>query len=322
MGLVNFDVPFLGLHPYVIPCGIRSLFRRKNNTIENIPKAGQGLQEMDVAYLPIVTNPNFDPAFSNDVRLIERGSLHGVMHFLRKNMRHLPISIFDSIMSYYNFPGYLNRLPHLRGQYKDLMQLEAGECAANRVRFVNYYTESTGHAKTKETTDTPHENVYQIDNRSTLYAGSSLDSRNDLDELRQQVSQSPSSSLTTTPIEWQLSGFSPATSFDSSTKHNISELFSNNYLPPSSNHKSKSQTNFDEKRTRTFVLKPSHHWKNGDDSLWIPVRMKDMDEVEAHQSMFLPQTEIYDQLVGDTVTKIEQWVQDEMSEHKIQQETQ
>ena len=41
--------------------------------------------------------------------------------------------------------------------------------------------------------------------------------------------------------------------------------------------------------------------------------MKDIDEVEAHQSMFIPSCSHYDHLVGDTVTLIESWVQDEMS---------
>ena len=77
----------------MIPSGIRSLFRRKDDTNQSIR---EGLKETDVAYLHIVTNPNFDPGFDNDVRLLERGRLNGMMHFLYKTMHHLPGSIFDS----------------------------------------------------------------------------------------------------------------------------------------------------------------------------------------------------------------------------------
>ncbi|GAA88360.1 hypothetical protein AKAW_06474 [Aspergillus luchuensis IFO 4308] len=44
------------------------------------------------------------------------------------------------------------------------------------------------------------------------------------------------------------------------------------------------------------------------EQLWIPLRMEGMDEIAAHQSMFLPLGTYYDRLVADTVAKIESWL--------------
>lgn len=45
--------------------------------------------------------------------------------------------------------------------------------------------------------------------------------------------------------------------------------------------------------------------------------MQDIDEVEAHQSMFISSGAHYDHLVGDTVSLIEMWVQDELSRRLV-----
>lgn len=67
-------------------------------------------------------------------------------------------------------------------------------------------------------------------------------------------------------------------------------------------------------KRRKFILLPSHHWRGyGDDSLWIPVNMDNMNEILAHQSIFIPQGQNYDRLVGDTVATIERWVQDSLT---------
>lgn len=47
--------------------------------------------------------------------------------------------------------------------------------------------------------------------------------------------------------------------------------------------------------------------------------MEDMDEVAAHQSMFIPQGANYEQLVGDSVALIEQWVQADLTRRVLQE---
>ncbi|CAG8099361.1 unnamed protein product [Penicillium salamii] len=286
LGLVNFDVPFLGLHPHVVFSGIRSLFQKKDAMKETIPDELQGLEEMDTSYFPTVTNPNFDPSFENDVRLPARGLLHDVGHFLHKNIHHLPRSIFDSLMSYYKFPGYLNRLPHLRRQYKEMMNLEAAESANSRVRFVNYYTESTGRRKPPAKANKQEVDSYNDDHKSSC---TNIPKVGLEDRTRTYID---------TPKYQPKSLVSCCSSSSIDTSH--------------------SRVESDTRKTRTFVLKPSHHWNDGDDSLWKAIQMEDMDEVGAHQSMFLPGSDVYDRLIGDAVSNIERWVQDDMSARLLQ----
>lgn len=47
--------------------------------------------------------------------------------------------------------------------------------------------------------------------------------------------------------------------------------------------------------------------------------MQDIDEVEAHQSMFTPSGAHYEHLVGDTVSLIETWTQNAMSRRVVQE---
>ena len=47
--------------------------------------------------------------------------------------------------------------------------------------------------------------------------------------------------------------------------------------------------------------------------------MEDMDEVMAHQSMFIPRGANYDYLVGDSVGLIEQWVQNDLSRRALEE---
>lgn len=47
--------------------------------------------------------------------------------------------------------------------------------------------------------------------------------------------------------------------------------------------------------------------------------MEDMDEVAAHQSMFIPHCPHYEHLIGDTVALIEQWVQNDLTRRVLQE---
>ncbi|KAJ5362345.1 hypothetical protein N7541_003189 [Penicillium brevicompactum] len=281
LGLVNFDVPFLGLHPRVIFSGIRSLFRRTEDVNGAVPDKSGGLEEMDHSLFPIVTNPNFDPCFGNDVRLPKHRRLQRALRFLQKNIYHLPSAIFDSLMSFYKFPGYLNRWPHLRRQYKEMMSLEAAEIGVDRVRFVNYYTESNGGR------------IVSQSPRSHRPCDSGDEHKSNVDCFYNAKSASAITILTDT--------------YEHPMGHAVSTGSADSRGNP------ESEVKMDQTKSRSFVLKPSHHWKDGENSLWKPIPMKGMDEVKAHQSMFLPDSNEYEELVGDTVGIIEHWVQDDMS---------
>ena len=280
LGLVNFDVPFLGLHPRVIFSGIRSLFRRTEDVNGAVPEKS-GLEEIDPSLFPIVTNPNFDPCFGNDVRLPKHRRFQRAMHFLQKNIYHLPSSIFHSLMSFYKFPGYLNRWPHLRRQYKAMMSLETAENGVDRVRFVNYYTESNGR-------------------RTVSQSPRSHRSFESGDEHKSNVD-----------CFYDAKSASAITVLADTYEHPMGHVLTTGSTDSRGNPQP--EVKMDQRKSRSFVLKPSHHWKDGENSLWKPIPMNGMDEVKAHQSMFLPDSDEYEKLVGDTVGIIEHWVQDDMS---------
>ena len=92
---------------------------------------------------------------------------------------------------------------------------------------------------------------------------------------------------------------------------------SSSIMPTEMTKKIKPSVGGARRKSRKFVLMPSHHWRHGDNSLWMPVQMENMDEIVAHQSMFIPYGNIYDELVGDTVARIESWAQDNLSERAL-----
>ncbi|KAJ9207362.1 hypothetical protein DTO164E3_636 [Paecilomyces variotii] len=169
LGVVNFDVPFLGMHPGVVSAGLGSLFRPKakspdsqsgnnNNTTEGITDtlAATSLQgSSSSSSIPI--DSNFDAPFANDVRLKERGQLDGALHFIMKHSDRLARATKEYVTSHLEFGGCLADYPALRDRYRRIRALEDVDEYARkkdahgrplrRIRFVNYYTASTGYIK-------------------------------------------------------------------------------------------------------------------------------------------------------------------------------
>ncbi|RMJ28584.1 hypothetical protein PHISP_00544 [Aspergillus sp. HF37] len=335
LGLVNFDVPFLGLHPRVIPTGIGSSMPKRDIAAED-EMAGE--QESMGLNPPVAPSPNFDPPFKNDVRLPQRGFFKGMMHFVNKNAGNVTRSVFDRAVSSIKFANCVNNHSELRARYRRLMDLEAAEYSPERVRFVNYYTASTGFisrkAKTKPTNET--EDTNQIEDTTALPSqgcsetpsipkdpaetattnnnvtpegqnlkSASFDSARAAEEAVPEKSHPP---VDTTGVE------SPTTdqkldtqSLSESVSVSVSTAESNNSPDPS------------KQKLRKFILLPSHHWRHNDNAHWMPILMEDMDEVTAHQSLFIPRGAKYDHLVGDTVALIEQWVQNDLSRRLLQE---
>ncbi|KAJ5176201.1 uncharacterized protein N7482_002078 [Penicillium canariense] len=358
LGLVNFDVPFLGLHPRVIPTGIMGSVPKKDIAVEDQLAGEQESLGLEPAYKPVTTNPNFDPPFMNDVRLIQRGFVKGVMHFVNKNADNLSRSIFDRLVSPVKFAGCVNNYSELRQRHQRLMELEAAEYSPARVRFVNYYTTSTGRiprkAKEESTQDIADEPAGASIVESSSEKPPERPAENDINNRNQTEppfsressagqnaskgsETAPSSTSTLALDELSLNSVSsdytlaaqetssqkdypsPKTpSITSSAKlDSKSETLSESVSLSTSQSDLSSETS--KRKLRKFILLPSHHWKHNDNSHWTPVLMEDMNEVTAHQSMFVPQGANYDYLVGDTVALIEQWVQSDLSRRLLQE---
>ncbi|KLJ05754.1 hypothetical protein EMPG_10794 [Blastomyces silverae] len=67
------------------------------------------------------------------------------------------------------------------------------------------------------------------------------------------------------------------------------------------------------KKDRKFCALPPKEADGERDPLWVRVYMEGVDEVTAHQSLFVSRNAAYDRLVGDVAARIEGWVQDDLT---------
>lgn len=113
-----------------------------------------------------VPDPFFNPPFFNDTPLKDRGWFRNVAHFAKK---HQSENIFGAVsshlMSHLEFGGCLADYPGLNSRYDKLRRLEDvdplnlsgyGRPRQVRVRFVNYFTISTGRPKAPKPPQSPH----------------------------------------------------------------------------------------------------------------------------------------------------------------------
>ena len=190
LGTINFDTPFVGMHPGVIASGLGSLFKPAPGSPASTPvDAGKGSQGQDrmrasggtetpagsshlgsesgstprlmptdsITTLPessssTLTHPakdtNYDPPFTNDIRLPQRTGWANALHFINKHSDGLTKATQAYVKSHLEFGGAMADYKGLKSRYDNLRALEdlnASDPA--RVRFVNYYTASTGRPK-------------------------------------------------------------------------------------------------------------------------------------------------------------------------------
>lgn len=357
---------------------------RKDVAAEDELAGEQQSLGMDPAYKPFTPSPNFDPPFKNDHRLVQRGFFKGLMHFVNKNTDNLSRSIYDRVTSSFKFAGCVNNYSELRRRYRRLVELENAEHSPGRVRFVNYYTASTGRIprKPKEKPGKETEDSDQIENSTSPsregsetpsipkedgIAGSMSNLALDEEDLNPPKTASvckegEETSFNTIPEEQSTNSAAtdtrppkqaaqppplppraapaprqdlqdsaaeeigseknqPSLDFTSTTPSTSTPQDSQSLSGSVSLNTSDSGISSDNspQKLRKFILLPSHHWKHNDNAHWTSVLMEDMDEVAAHQSMFIPQGANYDFLVGDTVALIEQWVQNDLSRRLMQE---
>ena len=280
------------------------------------------------AYRPASPSPNFNPPFKNDVKLANRGFLKGMMHFVNKNTDNLTRSVFDRVVSSVKFAGCTNNFPELRQRYRRLVELESAEDNPGRVRFINYYTSSTGRRKHKksateepvnDTTESPSQ-VSEPPNDSKEKepdaAAISITTDTAAQEQMKSIPPDPIPITEETSPEKQPEidppTIEPTPSTDTKQTQPSTETISTTTSDPDPVSDTK-------RKLRNFILLPSHHWKSDTNSHWTPVIMEDMDEVAAHQSMFIPHCPHYEHLIGDTVALIEQWVQNDLTRRVLQE---
>ncbi|KAG8158837.1 hypothetical protein KVR01_011280 [Diaporthe batatas] len=98
-------------------------------------------------------DPNFNPTFYNDIPFVDRGFWKNVAHFAKKHYSEgLVSSTYHHLLSHLEFGSCLADYSSLKNRYNKIRRLEdvdvlnrpQGSRGEPRVRFVNYYTVSTG----------------------------------------------------------------------------------------------------------------------------------------------------------------------------------
>ncbi|KAJ9637206.1 hypothetical protein H2199_007492 [Coniosporium tulheliwenetii] len=173
LGTINFDTPFLGMHPGIVSSGLKSLVR---SSPDPSPGAAQGSDYVTANSTPArqdtllrkPTDPNYNPVFPNDVNLPVRKGWNSTLHFLHKHSDDLVKASKQYVKSHIEFGGAMADYKGLKRRYERIRALEYedenmrkmathGVRAPPRVRFVNYYTASTGRPKRPKSPSPNHE---------------------------------------------------------------------------------------------------------------------------------------------------------------------
>lgn len=108
-----------------------------------------GLTVQSSSSLSVPSNdPNFDPIFPNDTVITKRAGWANAWHFVNKHSDDLMNAAVSYMTSHMEFGGAMADYRKLKNRYEKVRALENG-VAGTRVRFVNYWTASTGRTKFK-----------------------------------------------------------------------------------------------------------------------------------------------------------------------------
>ncbi|KAF2201823.1 hypothetical protein GQ43DRAFT_480397 [Delitschia confertaspora ATCC 74209] len=188
IGTVNFDTPFLGMHPGVVKAGLGSLFNpappphHQVTSPLNESNDGKRPSRMNTLFNPRPSDPNYNPPFGNDSRIPVRKGWENALHFMNKHSNGLIKASKSYVASHLEFGGAMADFRTLKERYAKIRALEEEDenkrrAALNerrpvpRIRFVNYYTASTGRPKKPKSPDSRPGNRNALSSQSVTTLG-------------------------------------------------------------------------------------------------------------------------------------------------------
>jgi len=159
LGHIAYDTPFLGMHPGVVTTGIASLFKSAPEPPQEPSyTAGDDTAPLSADPFAEPTDPYYNAAFDNDVKIpVRKGKLDQAFYFLNKHYGDWRKATASYVKSHLEFGGCLADYDGLKKRYNSFRPLEDVDALVDqrtkngkripRVRFVNYYTASTGRIK-------------------------------------------------------------------------------------------------------------------------------------------------------------------------------
>lgn len=314
IGTINFDVPFLGMHPGIIKTGLQSLFQSKDEKpASDAVKQMATLPEMTLPESKPVADaindqdqPAFNPVYHNDVKLPVRTVTQSLVHFVSKHSDHLFQGTKNLVTAHMDFAAAMADYKSLNNRYVRLRPLEEGNDAVRknavgnryvppRVRFVNYYTASHGRAKREKSSPEDAET-------NALAAGGTEASLDKANELSVSETSDSKASLPSTSASSQSGGTSPGRGLSPT---------------PSSRRTSEGAKTIKPPKDRKFCAMPPKDNRGHRDPTWVRVFMKDMDEVTAHCGLFFQDSPSYLHLVSEVAERVKDWIGEAESERVV-----
>ncbi|KAL1392701.1 hypothetical protein HDK64DRAFT_197277 [Phyllosticta capitalensis] len=178
LGTISFDTPFLGMHPGVIKSGLSSIFRpAPEKSPERQPDGvASPPPRINTLFSTNPSDPNYNPSFQNDVILPVRKGWSNTWHFVNKHSDSLVTASKQLVKSHLEFGGAMADYNELKRRYKRIRALEEEDetkrqaaiqgrpsLPVPRVRFINFYTASTGRPKPVKSGDaSPNRSMDQM----------------------------------------------------------------------------------------------------------------------------------------------------------------
>ncbi|KAF3040729.1 hypothetical protein E8E12_008080 [Didymella heteroderae] len=212
IGIINFDVPFVGMHPGIIKAGLGSIFTKvppPEDQILTSPATASKPSRMSTIFNPKPADPNYNPSFANDVHLPVRKGWDNALHWFNKHSNNIKEAGKGLVKSHFEFGSAMADYKELKDRYARVRALEEDDETKRRmgnpdvrfpprIRFVNYYTASTGRPKKPKSPKSPSPSrtgSTSLQHQDSAASGLATQPQHDLNKLTSKSDSPPRLSI-------------------------------------------------------------------------------------------------------------------------------